>query len=108
MPQQLTVKVFLFSALGVFASVLLFQGLSIVFAQTDPGKKTAPKVINAEDFDSSTKEHAGQLLQEGKQAFRFDTFGSEEFWGDKLKVHDAIQGSKHGGVSKPNFFDQNS
>jgi hypothetical protein len=38
------------------------------------------------------------LVEQGKQIFRFDTFGDEAFWGDKLKLHQAIQGSKFGGV----------
>ena len=39
-----------------------------------------------------------QLIQEGRQTFRFDTFGDEAFWGDTLKLHQAIEGSAHGGV----------
>jgi Di-haem oxidoreductase, putative peroxidase len=30
------------------------------------------------------------MLAEGKQTFRFDTFGSEAFWGDTLKLHEAV------------------
>ena len=42
--------------------------------------------------------HADQLIDEGRQTFRFDTFGDEEFWGDTIKLHQAIAGSAHGGV----------
>jgi hypothetical protein len=42
--------------------------------------------------------NAPLLLKEGKQTFRFDTFGDEAFWGDTLKLHQAIAGSKLGGV----------
>ena len=38
------------------------------------------------------------MVEDGKQIFRFDTFGDEAFWGDKLKLHQAIQGEKFGGV----------
>jgi hypothetical protein len=38
------------------------------------------------------------MLVEGMQTFRFDTFGSEDFWGGELKLHRAIEGEKHGGV----------
>jgi hypothetical protein len=34
----------------------------------------------------------------GKDIFRHDTFGSEHFWGGKLRLHDAIQGARFGGV----------
>lgn len=30
--------------------------------------------------------------------FRFDTFGSERFWGDQVRLHEAILGEKLGGV----------
>ncbi|HEX9840860.1 MAG TPA: hypothetical protein VGA72_16035 [Anaerolineales bacterium] len=38
------------------------------------------------------------LIAEGKQIFRFDTFGDEDFWGGQLKLHQAIQGEEFGGV----------
>lgn len=38
------------------------------------------------------------LVEEGKQTFRFDTFGDEDFWGGALQLHQAIQGSANGGV----------
>jgi hypothetical protein len=42
--------------------------------------------------------YADQLVAEGRQAFRFDTFGDEAFWGNTIKLHQAIAGSAHGGV----------
>jgi hypothetical protein len=39
-----------------------------------------------------------QSLTEGRKTFRFDTFGDESFWGDTLKVHQAIAGAANGGV----------
>jgi hypothetical protein len=42
--------------------------------------------------------HADQLIDEGRETFRFDTFGDEAFWGDTIKLHQAIAGSAHGGV----------
>ena len=39
-----------------------------------------------------------QTLADGKQTFRFDTFGDETFWGDALKLHEAIKGRALGGV----------
>ena len=42
--------------------------------------------------------NALRMLEEGKHTFRFDTFGDEAFWGDTLKLHQAIAGSKLGGV----------
>lgn len=42
--------------------------------------------------------NAQQMIDQGRQIFRFDTFGDEAFWGDTLKLHQAIQGLKSGGV----------
>lgn len=41
---------------------------------------------------------AEQSIKDGRQTFRFDTFGDEAFWGDTLKLHQAIQGAAFGGV----------
>ena len=41
---------------------------------------------------------AAQAIQNGRKTFRFDTFGDEAFWGDTLKLHQAIAGSANGGV----------
>ena len=38
------------------------------------------------------------LIQAGRQTFRFDTFGDEEYSGDTLKLHRSIEGSALGGV----------
>lgn len=34
-----------------------------------------------------------QLVTEGREVFRFDTFGDEVFWTDTLRMHEVIQGS---------------
>ncbi len=49
-------------------------------------------------FDQRIKINADQMLLDGRKTFRFDTFGDEAFWGDTLQLHQAIQGSAHGGV----------
>ena len=38
------------------------------------------------------------LIADGRQIFRFDTFGDEDFWGGQLQLHEAIQGESFGGV----------
>lgn len=42
--------------------------------------------------------NADKMLGEGRQTFRFDTFGDEAFWGGTLQLHQAIAGAKLGGV----------
>jgi hypothetical protein len=41
---------------------------------------------------------AQKMIAEGRQTFRFDTFGDEKFWGDTLRLHQAVEGAKFGGV----------
>ena len=44
-------------------------------------------------FDRQISENARQMMDQGKQIFRYDTFGDEVYWTDKLKLHHAIQGT---------------
>ena len=46
----------------------------------------------------SAAQNAVMKVQQGEQIFRFDTFGDETFWGDTLKLHQAIEGAGLGGV----------
>jgi mono/diheme cytochrome c family protein len=50
------------------------------------------------DFDSDIASHARVMMEEGRKTFRYDTFGSEGFWGDALQLHKAIAGANNGGV----------
>jgi cytochrome c5 len=48
--------------------------------------------------EDTTDANAQQMLKEGKETFRFDTFGDEAFWSDALQLHRAIAGANLGGV----------
>jgi hypothetical protein len=88
--------------------VLLGAALSLAVAgclsdSTETG--SAPQSSSESNADAlHTKErdeffrHAERALDQGRQTFRFDTFGDETFWGDTLKLHLAIEGEKLGGV----------
>ena len=58
-----------------------------------PKKAAAPP-----SFDRAIAAHSGDMLARGRDVFRYDTFGDEAFWGDALKLHQAIAGAKNGGV----------
>jgi hypothetical protein len=49
-------------------------------------------------FDRVISENGREMTEEGRQIFRFDTFGDEAFWGDSLQLHQAIAGEDLGGV----------
>jgi cytochrome c peroxidase len=39
-----------------------------------------------------------QRTENGREIFRYDTFGDEAFWGGQLRLHEAIAGEANGGV----------
>ena len=41
---------------------------------------------------------AVRLFRQGRNIFRHDTFGDEDFWGGELRLHEAIAGQNNGGV----------
>ena len=43
-------------------------------------------------FLGNAEDNSRQMLDSGKQIFRFDTFGDQAFWGDLLQLHRAING----------------
>lgn len=43
-------------------------------------------------------QNATQKVEQGRNIFRFDTFGDQAFWGGKLKLHQAIEGAALGGI----------
>ena len=49
-------------------------------------------------FDDVIDNHAQTMLEEGRQTFRFDTFGSEDFWGGTIHLHESILGEDLGGT----------
>jgi hypothetical protein len=52
----------------------------------------------AKGFDGQIVAAGELMMEQGQQTFRFDTFGGEAFWGDQLKLHQAIAGAALGGV----------
>src|SRR3954464_10474738 len=75
-------------ALALCAIFLLAQ------QQTTPTQTTAP----AGSYDAQIEQARKQMFEDGRQIFRFDTFGNEAFWGGTLRLHQAIAGEKNGGV----------
>jgi hypothetical protein len=72
----------------VLTKLMLVLLVAAVFVVVSSGKTTK----------ADTDANAQQMLSEGKQTFRFDTFGDEAFWSDALQLHRAIEGAKFGGV----------
>jgi hypothetical protein len=77
--------------LSLFAAALGSGVLTVaVIASAAPPKQKG--------FDADISRYSDAMLEQGRKTFRFDTFGSEAFWGDALQLHKAIAGAKNGGV----------
>ncbi|ANL66781.1 cytochrome-c domain-containing protein [Rhizobium phaseoli] len=76
------------------ALFLLLLSSTMIPAAAQTGKEPS---VSGKDFDAAAADQARRYLEEGRETFRFDTFGSEDFWGGKLKLHEAIAGEKLGG-----------
>jgi hypothetical protein len=69
------------------AGISLAFALLFVIKLLPVAAQTTPEYVG---FDEAISHNAQQMLAEGKQTFRFDTFGDEAFWGDTLKLHSAV------------------
>jgi hypothetical protein len=63
-----------------------------------PPAQSHAKREKLRNFDAQILANANDLLDDGRETFRFDTFGDEAFWGGALQLHQAIKGSALGGV----------
>jgi hypothetical protein len=71
----------------------------LFFADAAHGNSDAkPSPYGASGAGTAADSDAQQLVADGRQIFRFDTFGDEKFWGDTLHLHQAIAGQNNGGV----------
>ena len=62
--------------------------------ESAPRNPAVKKIPGRPDIE----QNADRLIDEGRQVFRHDTFGSQDYWGGKLRLHEAISGAKRHGV----------
>jgi len=85
-------------ALGVITlNLLLFACIGRpTYVQTNPAIKNEQH--SSGDFADEIEQNSRRMLREGREIFRHDTFGSEDFWSGKLRLNQAIAGDRFGGV----------
>lgn len=71
--------------------------VSILAVACTAGTEESPASSGGE-FDGLISSNVNAMIEEGRQTFRYDTFGDEGFWSDALKLHQAIAGAAQGGV----------
>lgn len=87
---QIVISLVVFTALGLAA----YQLIEIPRASGHTQEEEASR----SGFGAVVRDHSEQMIREGQKVFRFDTFDDQTFWGDALKLHQAIEGTKFGGV----------
>jgi cytochrome c5 len=80
---------------GIFLIAAIVSICGLPFAIMSQNRNAGPA---NRDFDDVIQRNAREFMEQGQKTFRYDTFGDEAFWGDALKLHQAIAGSKLGGV----------
>ena len=85
--------------LPVALSVLMGLGLfSALGSATDERPDVQQDQRELSVYDRQIGRYAERSIQAGRLIFRYDTFGSEAFWGDTLRLHEAIAGAANGGA----------
>ena len=89
-------------AVAVAAAGALAASLLVAATSGLPSAVAARSAFTADSTGSSGTGSGTQpidtLVAQGKDTFRFNTFGDEAFWGDTLQLHLAIAGAANGGV----------
>src|SRR5437016_1439791 len=63
----------------VIQSTLLLSAATVTFIALSRG-----------DTSTVVSDDAAKMLAEGRNTFRFDTFGDEAFWGDTIQLHKGV------------------
>src|SRR5215216_435861 len=90
-------------ALSLAVTLLALIGMALMIvggsrAQDGSGLEIQSDGKKVKGFDRQINAHMEQMMEEGREIFRNDTFGDEAFWGDQLQLHKAIEGAGLGGV----------
>lgn len=92
------------SKLTILGFCIIGLSLPLMLTQCESpkkGKRTAADESGSPNaWNASINENASEMLEKGKAVFRFETFGDEAFWTDKLQLHKAIADEKAGGIGK--------
>src|ERR1051325_2213477 len=76
------------SVAACVSAALFFQSL----------QKVSANHFKFQNRDRATDFDALNMIERGRNTFRYDTFGDQDFWGGALHLHKAIKGQKLGGV----------
>ncbi len=87
-----------FIRVWVHVLMLVCAATGIAHADNRRQVKHIERIGHFQDQDFRNDLAALEIIREGRSIFRYDTFGDEAFWGDTLRLHEAVAGANHGGV----------
>jgi hypothetical protein len=85
-------------AVLLLLGAVIFNGTVSAFSGDDNENPGACESTLVDRPGLGCRKELNELFEQGKQVFRFDTFGDEDFWGGQLQLHKAIEGEAFGGV----------
>jgi hypothetical protein len=85
-------------AVAVAAAGALAATMLVATTSGLPPAAAARSALRGDGRSSGSTGPTDALVAQGRQTFRFDTFGDQAFWGDTLNLNQAIAGAANGGV----------
>lgn len=76
--------------LVLLSCICLAIPTKVLAAETEFGNQAGNGGATGGNYEQQTLNNAAEQFKRGKEIFRFDTFGSEEFWGGQLRLHEAL------------------
>jgi hypothetical protein len=88
----------------LIAISIILINLLIMLVQCESPKKNLRERNDASAHESTwnadIRQNVDDMLEKGRAVFRFETFGDEVFWTDKLQLHKAIADKGAGGIGE--------
>jgi len=81
--------------IGIIVVPLALVGMLIQGSHLSVSPTEAKRIPT---FDELIDDNVKEMVKNGRQIFRFDTFGDQDFWGGQLQLHTTIAGAANGGV----------
>src|SRR5438034_6278563 len=75
--------------------IILFCAAPLVFSEDDSENRKSKNQLSVEALQHEVRSdfivHNGaQMIVQGRQIFRYDSFGDQVFWGDTLQLHQTL------------------
>src|SRR4029078_9150349 len=87
--------------IGFLGIIALTQTSAYAGKNSDPLNQGVPGFLTAppgKSKNDTVLANATRSIAQGRDTFRFNTFGDDTFWSDLLRLNEAIAGAVNGGV----------